>query len=100
MSEPTKEAISRELLGKVVDQVFGGAIEDASVIEEIYAVIAPYIRTQAFNDALEIVANVAAQYPIAAFPENSRSVDASSARMARLVCKVIASDIRAMKVPT
>ena len=32
-------AISRALLGKIVDEVFGGAIEDASVIEEIYAVI-------------------------------------------------------------
>jgi len=31
--------ISRELMGKIVDEVFDGAIEDASVIEEIYAVI-------------------------------------------------------------
>lgn len=31
--------ISRELLGKIVDEVFDGAIEDASVIEEIYAAI-------------------------------------------------------------
>ncbi|TRB00434.1 MULTISPECIES: hypothetical protein [Rhizobium/Agrobacterium group] len=33
------KAISRALLGKIVDDVFGGAIEDSSVIEEIYAVI-------------------------------------------------------------
>lgn len=33
------EPISRELLGKIVDEVFDGAIEDASVIEEIYAAI-------------------------------------------------------------
>jgi hypothetical protein len=33
------ESISRELLGKIVDEVFDGAIEDASVIEDIYAVI-------------------------------------------------------------
>lgn len=33
------KAISRSLLGKIVDEVFGGAIEDSSVIEEIYAVI-------------------------------------------------------------
>lgn len=33
------EAISRELLGKIVDEVFDGAIEDASVIEDIYAAI-------------------------------------------------------------
>jgi hypothetical protein len=35
----TDTSISRELLGKIVDEVFDGAIEDASVIEEIYAVI-------------------------------------------------------------
>ena len=33
------DAISRALLGKIVDEVFDGAIEDASVIAEIYAVI-------------------------------------------------------------
>ncbi len=33
------EVISRDLLGKIVDEVFGGAIEDASVIAEIYSVI-------------------------------------------------------------
>jgi len=31
--------ISRKLLGKIIDEVFDGSIEDASVIEEIYAVI-------------------------------------------------------------
>lgn len=31
--------ISRELMGKIVDEVFDGAIEDCSVIEEIYAAI-------------------------------------------------------------
>ena len=29
--------ISRELMGKIVDEVFDGAIEDCSVIKEIYA---------------------------------------------------------------
>lgn len=48
LTEPTDDApagvlppeISRELLGQVVDEVFGGAIEDATVIEDIYRVIA------------------------------------------------------------
>lgn len=31
--------ISRDLLGKIVDEVFDGAIEDASVIEDVYRVI-------------------------------------------------------------
>lgn len=31
--------ISRQLLGNVVDEVFDGAIEDVSVIEDIYRVI-------------------------------------------------------------
>ncbi|WP_454686884.1 hypothetical protein [Agrobacterium leguminum] len=35
----SETTISRELMGKIVDEVFDGAIEDASVIEEIYAVI-------------------------------------------------------------
>ncbi|TQN55356.1 DUF551 domain-containing protein [Agrobacterium tumefaciens] len=35
----SETAISRELMGKIVDEVFDGAIEDTSVIEEIYAVI-------------------------------------------------------------
>lgn len=35
----TEHQISRELLGKIVDEVFDGAIEDASVIEDIYAAI-------------------------------------------------------------
>ncbi|UFS83162.1 hypothetical protein LPB79_12990 [Rhizobium sp. T136] len=34
-----KAGISRALMGRIVDEVFDGAIEDASVIEEIYAVI-------------------------------------------------------------
>jgi hypothetical protein len=32
--------IPRDLLGKIVDEVFDGAIEDATVIEDIYRVIA------------------------------------------------------------
>ena len=32
--------ISRELLGKIVDECFDGAIEDCKVIEDIYRVIA------------------------------------------------------------
>ena len=35
----SEAAISRELMGKIVDEVFDGAIEDPRVIEEIYAVI-------------------------------------------------------------
>lgn len=31
--------MSRELMGKIVDEVFDGAIEDASVIEQIYEAI-------------------------------------------------------------
>jgi hypothetical protein len=37
MRKPVR--ISSELLGKIVDDVFDGAIEDASVIEDIYAAI-------------------------------------------------------------
>ena len=44
LTEPTDDApagvlppeISRELMGQVVDEVFGGAIEDATVIEDIF----------------------------------------------------------------
>lgn len=36
---PQPSGMSRELMGLIVDEVFNGAIEDASVIEEIYAVI-------------------------------------------------------------
>jgi len=32
--------ITREMLGMIIDEVFGGGIEDASVIEDIYRVIA------------------------------------------------------------
>lgn len=39
MADKNTPGISRELMGKIVDEVFGGAIEDCSVIEEIYAVI-------------------------------------------------------------
>lgn len=35
----SETAISRELMGKIVDEVFDGAIEDSRVIEEIYAII-------------------------------------------------------------
>jgi hypothetical protein len=31
--------ISRDLLGKIVDEVFDGGLEDASVIEDIYRVV-------------------------------------------------------------
>jgi hypothetical protein len=41
--------MSRDLLGKIIDDVFDGAIEDASVIEEIYASI---IRHSALSAAL------------------------------------------------
>lgn len=48
LTEPTDDApagvlppeISHELLGQIVDEVFDGAIEDATVIEDIYRVIA------------------------------------------------------------
>lgn len=39
-SQPTHPEISLGLLEKIVDEVFDGAIEDASVIEDIYRVIA------------------------------------------------------------
>lgn len=39
--------ISRDLLGKIVDEVFDGAIEDASVIEDVYRVIAREHATMA-----------------------------------------------------
>lgn len=39
-SQPMPHEISRGLLGKIVDEVFDGAIEDASVIEDIYRVVA------------------------------------------------------------
>jgi|GEM_PF-6811783 len=35
-------SISRQLLGKIVDEVFNGAIEDCSVIEDIYRSIAAH----------------------------------------------------------
>lgn len=40
MSMTTNNEIPRDLLGKIIDEVFDGAIEDASVIEDIYRVIA------------------------------------------------------------
>lgn len=39
-SQPRQPEISRDLLGKIVDEVFDGAIEDAGVIEDIYRVVA------------------------------------------------------------
>ena len=39
MTVTSNNAISRELLCKIVDEVFDGAVEDAGVIEEIHAVI-------------------------------------------------------------
>ncbi|MBP2462089.1 MULTISPECIES: hypothetical protein [unclassified Rhizobium] len=38
-SDTPAPGMSRELMGLIVDEVFDGAMEDASVIEEIYAVI-------------------------------------------------------------
>lgn len=39
-SQAMPPEISRDLLGKIVDEVFDGAIEDPSVIEDIYRVVA------------------------------------------------------------
>jgi hypothetical protein len=39
--------IPRDLLARIVDEVFDGAIEDASVIEDIYRVIARYANEPA-----------------------------------------------------
>jgi len=39
-------SISRQLLGKIVDEIFDGTIEDCSVIEDIYRVIAAHHREQ------------------------------------------------------
>lgn len=44
-SQDQAHGISRELMGKIVDDVFDGAIEDARVIEEIYAVIKTHEMT-------------------------------------------------------
>lgn len=52
-------AISRALLGKIVDEVFDGAIEDPSVIEEIYAVIK---REEGALSAAEPVAAMTTDY--------------------------------------
>lgn len=62
--------ISRELMRKIVDEVFDGAIEDASVIEEIYACIkrheAEDKRYKSDNDiartALSVFRKVASTY--------------------------------------
>jgi len=43
--------IPRELLARVVDEVFNGAIKDTSVIEEIYAVIKRVEADQELTDA-------------------------------------------------
>lgn len=40
------DALPRRLAGRIVDEVFGGAIEDASVIEDIYRVIAQYANAR------------------------------------------------------
>lgn len=40
------DALPRQLAGRIVDEVFGGAIEDASVIEDIYRVIAQYANAR------------------------------------------------------
>lgn len=48
-SQPMPPEISRDLLGGIVDQVFGGAIEDATVIEDIYRVIACEFALQSLD---------------------------------------------------
>jgi len=61
------EPISRELLGKIVDEVFDGAIEDASVIEEIYAAIkkheTPSPQDRSRGPADQIIAQIEALFP-------------------------------------
>jgi len=47
--------ISRALLGKIVDEVFDGAIEDASVIEEIYAAIKRHEAASPLADVLSVI---------------------------------------------
>lgn len=52
--------MSRELVGKIVDDVFDGAIEDASVIEQIYAAIkkhetpAPQEQTMVTDEMIRV----------------------------------------------
>ena len=46
-------AMSRELMGLIVDEVFDGAIEDTRVIEEIYAVIKRHDGTPDLLEALK-----------------------------------------------
>ncbi|CUX27035.1 hypothetical protein AGR8A_Cc60460 [Agrobacterium fabrum str. J-07] len=53
------KAISRALLGKIVDEVFGGGIEDSRVIEEIYSVIK---REEAALSAAEAFAAMTTDY--------------------------------------
>lgn len=49
-------SISRKLLGQIIDDVFDGAIEDASVIEEIYASIKRHEQAAGISDAERIKA--------------------------------------------
>lgn len=53
-SQSMPPEISRDLLGKIVDEVFDGAIEDAGVIEDIYRVVAREcaLQSQDREDAL------------------------------------------------
>src|SRR5690554_2864017 len=47
--------ITREMLGMIIDEVFGGGIEDASVIEDIYRVIARSATPQPAADVTALV---------------------------------------------
>lgn len=51
-SQPMPPEISRDLLGKIVDEVFDGAIEDASVIEDVYRVVARECALQSQDEDL------------------------------------------------
>ena len=47
MTEQLKPEISARLLGKIIDEVFNFAIEDPSVIEDIYRAIAKDVNSRA-----------------------------------------------------
>jgi hypothetical protein len=54
MSTPLSPEIPRDLLARIVDEVFDGAIEDTEVIEAIYRVIARELRAKWGGAALNI----------------------------------------------
>lgn len=78
-SQSMPPEISRDLLGRIIDQVFGGAIEDATVIEDIYRVIACEFSLQsqdregaAMAEIVREAAQIIAAIPPEHAPDNIR----------------------------